>query len=286
MTWSAPAPAEVPDRDGPGLRPGGRRAARRPGPGPARQPGIQEAPGGPARARAGGGAVPGHPRPGRLRPPGVGVWRGGASRTWRSASCRGRAPAALVRLLRARGWTSSTSACASFFGRQNSRASRACCCCANEVTVRRREIERAQLENLRARLAEQQFVQGMREALAAAIYQIQVPLNVIHAAGAMLRGGTCHPDSLAGMIGADHRHRRTGPGDPEGGPARGDPGARGGGQRQRPAAPGPGAVHRRACWRPGWWWTGARPRSCRRSMSTRPNCARSSSTCWTMPSRP
>lgn len=71
----------------------------------------------------------------------------------------------------------------------------------NEVTVRRREVERAQLENLRARLAEQQFVQGMREALAAAIYQIQVPLNVIHAAGAMLKGGACHPDSLAGMIG-------------------------------------------------------------------------------------
>ena len=71
----------------------------------------------------------------------------------------------------------------------------------NEVTVRRREVERAQLENLRARLAEQQFVQGMREALAAAIYQIQVPLNVIHAAGAMLQGGGCHPDSLAGMIG-------------------------------------------------------------------------------------
>jgi len=70
----------------------------------------------------------------------------------------------------------------------------------NEVTVRRREVERAQLENLRARLAEQQFVQGMREALAAAIYQIQVPLNVIHAAGAMLQGGACHPDSLAGMI--------------------------------------------------------------------------------------
>ncbi len=62
----------------------------------------------------------------------------------------------------------------------------------NEVRVRRREVERAQLENLRARLAGQQFVQGMREALAAAIYQIQVPLNVIHAAGAMLQSSsTC-----------------------------------------------------------------------------------------------
>jgi nitrogen fixation negative regulator NifL len=87
----------------------------------------------------------------------------------------------------------------SFFGGDQG-GKRRCLLLANEVTVRRREIERAQLENLRARLAEQQFVQGMREALAAAIYQIQVPLNVIHAAAAMLKGGACHPDSLAGMI--------------------------------------------------------------------------------------
>ncbi len=71
---------------------------------------------------------------------------------------------------------------------------------ANDITRRRREAERAQMENLRARLAEQQFVQGMREALTAAIYQIQVPLNVIQAASGMLRDGGCHPDSLAGMI--------------------------------------------------------------------------------------
>lgn len=71
---------------------------------------------------------------------------------------------------------------------------------ANDITQRRREVERAQMEHLRARLAEQQFVQGMREALAAAIYQIQVPLNVIHAAAAMLKGGGCQPDSLIGMI--------------------------------------------------------------------------------------
>jgi nitrogen fixation negative regulator NifL len=71
---------------------------------------------------------------------------------------------------------------------------------ANDVTGRRREVERAHLENLRARLAEQQFVQGMREALAAAIYQIQVPLNVMHAAAAMLRNGGCHVGSLAETI--------------------------------------------------------------------------------------
>jgi nitrogen fixation regulatory protein len=71
---------------------------------------------------------------------------------------------------------------------------------ANEVTARRREIERAHLENLRARLAEQQLVHGMHEALAAAIYQIQAPMNVIHAAAAMARGGTAHMDTLADML--------------------------------------------------------------------------------------
>lgn len=56
---------------------------------------------------------------------------------------------------------------------------------ANEVTARRREIDRAHLEHLRARLAEQQLAEGMREALAAAIYQIEQPLNLVRAATAM-----------------------------------------------------------------------------------------------------
>jgi nitrogen fixation negative regulator NifL len=68
------------------------------------------------------------------------------------------------------------------------------------VTARRREIERAHLENLRARLAEQQLMHGMREALAAAIYQIQVPLNVINAAATMVRSGAGNVDTLAGML--------------------------------------------------------------------------------------
>nr|WP_209262217.1 nitrogen fixation negative regulator NifL [Thiorhodococcus minor] len=71
---------------------------------------------------------------------------------------------------------------------------------ANDVTVRRREIERAHMENLRARLAEQQLMHGTREALAAAIYQIQVPLNVIKAAGGMLRSGAGNVDTLVGML--------------------------------------------------------------------------------------
>nr|WP_242482252.1 nitrogen fixation negative regulator NifL [Thiocystis violacea] len=71
---------------------------------------------------------------------------------------------------------------------------------ANDITGRRREIERAHMENLRARLAEQQLMHGTREALAAAIYQIQVPLNVINAASGMLRSGAGNLDTLIGML--------------------------------------------------------------------------------------
>jgi nitrogen fixation negative regulator NifL len=86
-----------------------------------------------------------------------------------------------------------------YFGRQ-APGDRRLLLLANEVTARRREIERAHLENLRARLAEQQLMHGMREALAAAIYQIQVPLNVINAAASMVRGGAGNVDTLAGML--------------------------------------------------------------------------------------
>jgi nitrogen fixation negative regulator NifL len=66
---------------------------------------------------------------------------------------------------------------------------------ANEVTARRREIDRAHLEHLRARLAEQQLSEGVREALGAAIYQIEQPLNLIRAATLMFgdKGGELAP---------------------------------------------------------------------------------------------
>lgn len=59
---------------------------------------------------------------------------------------------------------------------------------ANEITRQRREFERARIEHLRATLAEQQRVSGMREALAAANYQVQQPLNLINAAINILNG--------------------------------------------------------------------------------------------------
>jgi nitrogen fixation negative regulator NifL len=71
---------------------------------------------------------------------------------------------------------------------------------ANDITSRRREIERAHLENLRARLAKEQMVHGMREALGAAIYQMQGPLNVIQAAVGMLERSDPDPTTLASML--------------------------------------------------------------------------------------
>ncbi|MBK1640665.1 nitrogen fixation negative regulator NifL [Chromatium okenii] len=84
----------------------------------------------------------------------------------------------------------------SYFGQQCP-AERRLLLLANDVTAHRREIERAQLEHLRASLAEQQLMHGMREALAAAIYQIQGPLNVINAAAGMLRSGAGNVETLA-----------------------------------------------------------------------------------------
>ena len=71
---------------------------------------------------------------------------------------------------------------------------------ANDITARRREVERAHLENLRARLAEQQMTQVMREALGAAVYQMQGPLNVIQAAIGMLKRSNPEPTTLARML--------------------------------------------------------------------------------------
>ncbi len=87
----------------------------------------------------------------------------------------------------------------SFFGRQ-ARGERRLLLLVNDVTARRRETERAHLENLRARLAEQQLGHTMREALAAAIYQIQGPQNVIQAAAQMLKAGGGSPLALGGVL--------------------------------------------------------------------------------------
>lgn len=67
-------------------------------------------------------------------------------------------------------------------------------CClllvANEITLLKRQMEQVRMQHLRASLAEQQRVQGMREALSGAIFQLQTPINVIQAAAGMLDRGT------------------------------------------------------------------------------------------------
>lgn len=67
-------------------------------------------------------------------------------------------------------------------------------CClllvANEITVLKRQMEQVRLQHLRASLAEQQRIQGMREAMSGAIFQLQTPINVIRAAASMLSHGT------------------------------------------------------------------------------------------------
>jgi nitrogen fixation negative regulator NifL len=68
---------------------------------------------------------------------------------------------------------------------------------ATDVTARHREIERAHIEQLRARIAEQQLVLGLREALTAASYQIQTPLNLLRAANAMVANGSGTIDQFA-----------------------------------------------------------------------------------------
>ncbi len=65
---------------------------------------------------------------------------------------------------------------------------------AHDTTQHRRETERARIQHLSATLAEQQRVSGMREALAAATYQIQKPLNLVNAAiGMISRTGGDNP---------------------------------------------------------------------------------------------
>jgi nitrogen fixation negative regulator NifL len=76
----------------------------------------------------------------------------------------------------------------SYFG-QGKRGAARLLLLATDVTARHREIERAHLEHLRARIAEQKLTQGMREALAAASYQIQTPLNLLRAASTMFASG-------------------------------------------------------------------------------------------------
>jgi len=73
---------------------------------------------------------------------------------------------------------------------EQARARRCLLLVANEITVLKRQMEQVRMQHLRATLAEQQRVQGMREALSGAIFQMQTPVNVIQAAASMLSRST------------------------------------------------------------------------------------------------
>lgn len=74
----------------------------------------------------------------------------------------------------------------------NEQAGKRCCLLlvANEISVLKRQMEQARMQHLRASLAEQQRIQGMREALSGAIFQLQSPVNMIQAATGMLERGS------------------------------------------------------------------------------------------------
>jgi nitrogen fixation regulatory protein len=57
---------------------------------------------------------------------------------------------------------------------------------ANEITAQKKHLEQIKTNALRALMAEQQLVHGMRETLSGAIYQCQAPLNTASAAVAMM----------------------------------------------------------------------------------------------------
>lgn len=57
---------------------------------------------------------------------------------------------------------------------------------ASDITLQRRRYEEARTNAVRALMAEQQMVQGMREVISGAIFQMQGPLNVMSAAAQML----------------------------------------------------------------------------------------------------
>lgn len=57
---------------------------------------------------------------------------------------------------------------------------------ASDITLQRRRYEQARTNAVRALMAEQQMLQGMREVISGAIFQLQGPLNVMSAAAQMM----------------------------------------------------------------------------------------------------
>jgi nitrogen fixation negative regulator NifL len=70
---------------------------------------------------------------------------------------------------------------------------------ANDITASRNRINEARLNMIRAGMAEQQMVQTMHEAISAAIFKLQAPLNIIKAALSM-PGANSDQCSVRGVL--------------------------------------------------------------------------------------
>nr|VFJ78321.1 MAG: nitrogen fixation negative regulator NifL [Candidatus Kentron sp. FW] len=86
-------------------------------------------------------------------------------------------------------------------GKAEQRALRDELCCylllmANEVTASYQRIDEARLNLIRIGITEQQVLQTMREAISAAIFKLQAPLNVARAALAMQGSMDDHPNGM------------------------------------------------------------------------------------------
>lgn len=71
---------------------------------------------------------------------------------------------------------------------------------ASDITLQRRRYEQARTNAVRALMAEQQMVQGMREVISGAIFQLQGPLNVMSAASQMMERQEGAAGALAAPI--------------------------------------------------------------------------------------
>ncbi len=74
---------------------------------------------------------------------------------------------------------------------------------ANEITVLKQQQEEVRMAAMRALLAEEELVQGMRETLAGAVYQLQGPCNLVSAATTMLERraeGSAENDPLLSVM--------------------------------------------------------------------------------------
>lgn len=71
---------------------------------------------------------------------------------------------------------------------------------ASDITLQRRRYEQARTNAVRALMAEQQMVQGMREVISGAIFQMQGPLNVMSAAAQMMERQGAEAGALSAPI--------------------------------------------------------------------------------------